>query len=66
MARPAPVVIDVRQLDAALDDFVAAWSVDDIEPIIRDQLRDADDALHKALAPNRMDDHPNHDGRRDR
>lgn len=48
------LVIDVRQLDAALDDFVAAWSADDIEPINRYSF-ESYDALHKALAPNRMD-----------
>lgn len=47
-------MIDVRQLDAALDDFADNWTSDTAEPVNRYSF-DSYDALHKALAPNRME-----------
>ena len=48
------LVIDVRQLDAALHDFAEVWNTEGAEPVSRYSF-DSYDALHKALAPNRMD-----------
>jgi predicted transcriptional regulator len=48
------LIIDVRGLDAALDDFATMWSTESTEPVSRYSF-ESYDALHRALAPNRIE-----------